>query len=101
MSAAGIHPTVQGHPNPNGDTIIHALNNEATIRAAGMASDRARQQGRNVGAGLPAVAMQEIPWTEYRIQAGKDLGYEAASKNLSPQFGPPKTRGVTPQRLFK
>lgn len=81
LSAKDIYPTVIGHPNPSSETIIHAMNNAATTRAAGMLTDRARNVGRDVGAGVPNMGVQETSWSEYRIQAGKDPAYEEASRN--------------------
>lgn len=81
LSVTGIYPTVPEHPNAKSETIIHAMNNAATTRAAGMLTDRARDAGRDVGAGVPNMGVQETSWSEYRIQAGKDPAYEKASRN--------------------
>ena len=83
ISASNIHPTEAGHPNPNSETIIHALNNASTIRAAEKITQRASDAGRNVGTGVPSTLVQETSWSEYRIQAGKDDAYEAASNARS------------------
>lgn len=87
ISAAGIYPTPVGHPNPGSETVLHALNNEATIRAAQHMTDRARAAGRNVGAGVPSMAVQETAWTEYRTEAGKDQAHVDARSRLSEFHG--------------
>ena len=83
ISASNIHPTEVGHPNPGSETILHALNNASTIRAAEKITQRASDAGRNVGTGVPSTLVQETAWSEYRIAAGKDDAYEAASKARS------------------
>lgn len=69
--AESIHPSGQVTPT----TLLHAYNNEATIRAA-------RSVGRETGlvndrgdSMLPSVAMQEVAWTEARRVANKDPEY--------------------------
>lgn len=60
------------------EAVLHALNQEATHRAAEIVTDRARADGRNMGAGLPSQAIQPVSWDEYRIQADKDDDYTEA-----------------------
>lgn len=90
LSAAGVFPTPEGQPNPNADTIIHALNNEATVQAAEQITDRARRAGRNVGAGVPSMGVQETTWSEYRVEADKDPEYAKASGASSEYDGAKK-----------
>lgn len=51
--------------------LLHAWNNEATVRAA-------RKVGEMTGVeNFPAIAAQEVPWTEVRRQTDKDPEYNA------------------------
>jgi hypothetical protein len=52
-------------------SLMHAYNNEATVRAAAKLS-------KGTGVELPAVAAQEIGWTEIRRSHGKDPAYAQA-----------------------
>jgi hypothetical protein len=74
-------PTPVGSKKVTGDELRHAMNNAATIDAASRMSDEARARGRNVGAGIPAMMVQETAWTEYRIDQGKDPLYTKAMKD--------------------
>jgi hypothetical protein len=51
----------------------HAYNNEATIRAAKRVSGQ-----HDLGYKIPAVAVQEVAWTQGRIEAGKDPEHSQA-----------------------
>lgn len=66
-------------PSVSGGALRHAFNNKATQMAA-----RA--------AGLPSVAMQEVAWTEARIQAGKDPLYAAEMQVSSDRSRDPRLR---------
>ena len=71
--AAGtsVHPSGQ----VGSAAVLHAYNNEATVRAArriGESTGVVDHRGRSV---FPAVAVQEVAWTEARRRAGKDPAY--------------------------
>jgi len=80
VSARDVYPTPVGSKNVTGDEVRHAVNNAATIKAAKTLSKQAEARGRNVGAGVPAMMVQETGWTEYRIDQGKDPLWEDALK---------------------
>lgn len=104
MPVTGVYPTIPGHPDPTSETIIHAMNNEATIRSAAAITRAAKKEGRNMGAGLPSMSVQESAWTEYRIQADKDPDYRKAERNLSSQFSAPSSsrkRPLGPAKTWK
>ena len=58
--------------------VRNAVSNEATIRAARNVSNKVRERDSSnglpdsIGAGMPAMMMQETVWTDERIQGGKD-----------------------------
>lgn len=60
------------------DMVRNAVSNEATIRAARNVSNKVRERDftnglpDSIGAGMPAMMMQETVWTDERIQGGKD-----------------------------
>lgn len=66
-------------PPVSADMVRNAVSNEATIRAASSVSNAVRERDSSnglpdsIGAGMPAMMMQEADWTEERIQAGKDM----------------------------
>ena len=94
--------TVHPDPRVGGVTAVHALNNAATRQAAAAVPVR---MGETV-THLPAVAAQEVVWTEARRQAGKAYDYQdphsssstpkgAAARLSSQQFrGQGKLEGV-------
>jgi hypothetical protein len=98
---------VAAHPSGevSKEALQHAWNNEATIRAAervGLATGTVDSQGRS---NLPAVAMQEVAWTEARRVAGKDPEYnrevKAQEKANRPAGRQPSKPGkITGQQEF-
>ena len=76
-------PTPTGEKKVTGTELRHAMNNAATIAAARQVSTEAESRGRNVGAGVPSMMVQEGAWTEFRIAQGKDPLYEDAVKASS------------------
>jgi hypothetical protein len=74
---------VMPHPDVQGAALNHAVNNYTTRKAAGRLG------------GLPATMVQEVPWTEERIRAGKDPEYSkemAARKKPIEKLDPPLGR---------
>ena len=65
-------PTPAGERKASPAEIQHATFNEINNLAAAKVTETARAAGRNVGAGVPAVAIQSGSWTGYRMEAGKD-----------------------------
>lgn len=80
-------PKVTPDPRLTGSGVVHAWNTEATQRAA---NKMPIQMGHET-AEFPSMAVQEIGWTEARIQADKDPEYNArqrarqAERHGSPQ----------------
>ena len=76
---------VSVHQNPayGGEAVIHALNNEATIRAASRIGKQFGVVDEHGESLLPAVALQEVAWTEVRREAGKDPEYNARVNQLA------------------
>lgn len=68
-------PTPRGERKASAAEVQHAVFNEITNRAAGVVTQRAREAGRNVGAGVPAVAVQGATWAGYRMDVDKDPEY--------------------------
>jgi hypothetical protein len=66
---------VSAHPDPSisATSLVHAYHNEATVRAAA-------QLSKDSGEIIPSVLAQEVPWTEARRVAGKDVQYNAMRK---------------------
>ena len=62
----GTGESVEPDARVGPSAVQHAFNNRATHIAAERAS-------RGTGFRLPAVAMQEVPWTQARINAGADI----------------------------
>lgn len=63
--------------------LLHAFNNKATIDAARKQSFGGHREvapGVHVGVNLPAVAMQEVAWTQARRETGKDKDWNDAQK---------------------
>jgi len=89
-------PTPSGGRKASPSEVQHAVFNEVTNRAAGVVTERARAAGRNVGAGVPVVAVQGASWTGYRMEHGKDPDY---TKRLSSLSQPPNAAapGSTPK----
>jgi hypothetical protein len=81
-------PTAKGERKLAPSEAMHAMSNEVNNRAAAIVTERARAAGRNVGAGVPAVAVQAGSWTGYRIDMEKALEY---GKSWRPKVAkPPK-----------
>lgn len=86
VSVTGIHPTPVEHPNLTSEAVVHAMNNAATHRGSEILTERARSAGRDVGAGVPAMGVQESSWSEYRIKGDKDPVYNEAKRSRSAEF---------------
>ena len=92
-------------PTPTGERKLapseaqHAVFNEVNNRAAVVVTDRARAAGRNVGAGVPAVAVQAASWTSYRMDMGKDPDKARREKHMAAEAEgrPSAPAGVTPK----
>jgi hypothetical protein len=97
--AAGYMPTAKGQRNLSSSEAQHAIFNEVNNRAAAEISNNARAAGRNVGAGLPIIALQSATWTGYRIEGGKDPHFDArtAANNAPAERGIRETQRGTPQ----
>ena len=89
-------PTPKGSRRASPAEVQHAVFNEVHNRATDIVTQRARDAGRNVGAGVPAVAVQGGSWTGYRQDMGKDLEYDKRMAHINK---PPNaaTPGSTPQ----
>lgn len=92
---------VSVHPaGPVGSSaVLHAYNNEATIRAArkvGEMTDTTDSQGRS---NLPAVAMQEVSWTEARRVANKDPEYASEMRDRAKAARPPGRKPTKPGKM--
>lgn len=63
------HDGISAHPDPRvkASAVQHAVNNEATIRAAKTLGDKYGTDGN-----VPAVLTQEVPWTNARRAGEKD-----------------------------
>lgn len=88
-NGVSVHPSGQ----VGSSAVLHAYNNEATVRAArrvGEATGVVDSAGRST---FPAVAMQEVSWTEARRAAGKDPEYNRS--------GPQTSSGRQPTRPGK
>lgn len=70
------HDGVSAHPDPRigAPAVQHAVNNEATIRAAKHLGDRYGVDGN-----VPAVLAQEVPWTNARRAGSKDPDFKKAT----------------------
>lgn len=80
---------VSAHPSGavKPSTMVHAFNNDATIRAAeriGLATGSVDSSGNS---NMPSVGMQEVAWTEARRVAGKDPEYTPRSRTASTSQG--------------
>jgi hypothetical protein len=75
--SAGYMPTPKGERNLNKSEAQHAIFNEVNNLAAGEITRRARERGRNVGAGMPIIPVQSSTWTGYRMEGEKDPHYDA------------------------
>lgn len=72
-----------GEPRVGRMDVLHAWNNEATVRAAatmGRRTGLVNDQGQSM---VPSVLMQEVAWTEARRVANKDPEYEAPKEPKS------------------
>lgn len=91
-------PTPKGERKLSKEEALHAMSNEINNRAAGIATDRARAAGRNVGAGVPAVAVQGGSWTSYRMDMDKDPDLKRREAHIAAQTAgrPNAPAGKTP-----
>lgn len=70
-----------GDPRVSRNDLLHAWNNEATVRAAatvGRQTGLVNDQGQSM---VPSVLMQEVSWTEARRVANKDPDYTPPARN--------------------
>lgn len=81
-------PTGTGERKITGAEVQHATFNEINNQAAGIVTDRARAAGRNVGAGVPAIAVQAGSWTGYRMEQDKDPDYSRRQSFIAGQGVP-------------
>jgi len=92
-------PTPKGERKLTKEEALHAMSNEVNNRAAGIVTDRARAAGRNVGAGVPAVAVQGGSWTSYRMDMDKDPDLKKREAHIAAQAAgrPNAPAGQTPK----
>lgn len=67
-SINGKQVSVDADPSTSNEALRHAYNNHATHLAA-------QHLSKSMETKMPAVAAQEVPWVEGRIQAGKDPAF--------------------------
>ena len=92
-------------PTPKGERKLapaeaqHAVFNEINNRAAAVVTNQARNAGRNVGAGVPAVAIQAASWTSYRMDMDKDPDLKRREAHIAATAAgrPQAAAGVTPK----
>ena len=92
-------PTPKGERKLSPSEAQHAVFNEVNNRAAAEVTGRARAAGRNVGAGVPAVAVQAASWTSYRMDMEKDPDKARRESHITAEAAgrPAAPAGVTPK----
>ena len=78
-----IFPTPAGTGTVTPAELLHAMGDEATIRAGEMLTRRAEKAGRSVGAGYPSLGVQETAWTAHRVQLDKDMLWTKAQHAIA------------------
>ena len=77
----GLLTTPTGAPNISKEQVLHAFNNEATIRATELLSVSYNVRGEEVTEALTAGGAQAVIWTHARREMGEDPEWNARQRN--------------------